>query len=74
MYELLSPVEDSLDMFAMELEEHLTNTGLAVMQSLQGENVRTRNLLITAALRSRCGHYIFAPWFLLYLSIFFFLA
>jgi len=40
MYELLSPVEDSLDMFAMELEEHLTNTGLAVMQSLQGENVR----------------------------------
>ena len=72
MYELLSPVEDSLDMFAMELEEHLTNTGLAVMQSLQGENVRTRNLLIMAALRSRCGHYIFALWFLLSIYLFFF--
>ena len=40
MYDLLSPIEDSLDIFAMEFEEHLTNTGLAVMQSLQGENVR----------------------------------
>ena len=40
MYELLSPVEDSLDVFATEFEEHLTNTGLAVMQSLQGDNVR----------------------------------
>ena len=40
MYELLSPIVDSLDTFAMEFEEHLTNTGLAVMQSLQGENVR----------------------------------
>ena len=39
MYELLSPVEDSLDVFATEFEEHLTNTGLAVMQSLQGDNV-----------------------------------
>jgi len=39
IYELLSPVEDSLDVFAMEFEEHVTNTGLAVMQSLQGENV-----------------------------------
>jgi len=40
MYDLLSPVEDSLDVFAMEFEEHLSNTGLAVMQSLQGDNVR----------------------------------
>jgi len=72
MYELLSPVEDSLDMFAMELEEHLTNTGLAVMQSLQGENVCTRNLLIMAAQHSRCGHYIFALWFLLSIYVSFF--
>jgi len=27
-----------------------------------------------AALRSRCGHYIFVLWFLLLSSIFFFLA
>jgi len=40
MFELLSPVEDGLDVLALEFEDHLTNTGLAVMQSLQGENVR----------------------------------
>jgi len=40
MYDLLSPIQDSLDVFAAEFEEHVTNTGLAVMQSLQGENVR----------------------------------
>jgi len=39
MYDLLAPVEDSLDIFAMEFEEHLTNTGLAVIQSLQGDTV-----------------------------------
>jgi len=42
MYELLAPIEESLDVFAMEFEEHLTNTGLAVMQSLQGDNVRAQ--------------------------------
>ena len=47
MYDLLSLIEDSLDLFASEFEEHLTNTGLAVMQSLQGENVRLY-LLITS--------------------------
>jgi len=40
MFELLYPVEDGLDVLALEFEDHLTNTGLAVMQSLQGENVR----------------------------------
>jgi len=30
--------------------------------------------LIMAALRSRCGHYIFALWFLLSFFFFFFLA
>jgi len=40
MYDLLSPIEDSMDVFAWEFEQHLTNTGLAIMQSLQGDNVR----------------------------------
>jgi len=46
MYELLSPIDDGLDVFATEFEEHLTNTSLAVMQSLQGENVRTHYSIV----------------------------
>jgi len=32
------------------------------------------NCLVMAAMRSRCGHYIFMLWFLLLLSIFFFIS
>jgi len=39
IYELLLPVEDSLDGLAMEFEEHLNEIGVALMQSLQEDNV-----------------------------------
>jgi len=40
MYILLSPLEEGLETLLEEWEEHLSNVALAVMQSLQGENVR----------------------------------
>lgn len=48
MYELLSPqncpincpLENSLDLLVTEFEEHLQDIGLAVMQSLQGNEVK----------------------------------
>ena len=39
MYILLSPLEEGLETLLEEFEEHLSNVALAVMQSLQGENV-----------------------------------
>jgi len=42
---------------------------LCVMNYPQGRRVRGHVALFMAALRSRCGHYIFALWFLS--SIFF---
>jgi len=40
-----------------------------------GHHVRQlAHILVMAALHSRCGHYIFALWFLLLLSSFFFLS
>ena len=44
MYQLLGPtncpLENSLDLLVGEFEDHLQDIGLAVMQSLQGNEVR----------------------------------